>query len=167
MKNFITLLIVAVLLISCGGSTIYQPPEELVFSETTYLYKVFYPKGWVSTTGVNGGCTISIGEDAITIPFLIAIDENMKENDTKSLQEYEDVLLKSNPNGKIETKKISGKKSLWWYFNVSGVELASFMLPLDGIIVTGMIWPKQGELGTPENLRLARMVIDSFRLIEQ
>ncbi|MEZ4813158.1 MAG: hypothetical protein R2883_06750 [Caldisericia bacterium] len=145
-------------------NTIHQ---KSLLSLKQRIYKVYYPKGWESTTGVNGSCTISFMTDKITIPFVIAVDENVKTNDLESISEFTDILRSSNPNGKTEIKKISGKKSMWWYFDIMGVELASFILPLDGVIVTGMIWTRQSEEINTENLKLARMVVDSFRLIDQ
>jgi hypothetical protein len=165
MRKIIVITIVSLLtLISCGSEK--SIPEELKFSKTTSLYRVYYPEGWEATMGANGSCTISYNDTAITIPFLIIPDENAKPNDIESLGELKDVLIQNNPEGTTEIESISGKKALWWFFDVKGVELASFMLPLDGVILTGMVWPSQNEDFTYRELELARQIVDSFRLLK-
>lgn len=165
MRNGIIIFVVAVVfLVSCGGES--PIPEELQFSKTTSLYKVYYPKGWEATTGANGSCTISYHDTAITIPFLIIPDDHAKPNNIESLGELMDALVSKNPEGSTEIHSISGKKALWWYFDIEGVELSSFLLPLDGVIITGMIWPSQNKDFTTRELELARMIVDSFRLLQ-
>ena len=158
------LLVIAMLFVSCGSETSVSIPAELQLSETTSLYKVFYPEGWKATTGANGSCTISYHDTAITIPFLIIPDDYAKTNDIDSLGDLKDTLMRGNPGGSTEIHRISGKKALWWYYDIKDVELSSFMLPLDGVIITAMVWPSRNDEFSKRELEFARLIVDNFRL---
>ncbi|GEM_PF-669543 len=156
--------LVASLFVSCGTSVDDEIPIELVFSETTDLYQIFYPMDWSATVGSFGGTNITNKDGSITIPILIVPDDNVKDNDLDTIADLIEILKTTNSSGKAMEKRISGKTAYWWYFDVQGVELTSFMLPLDGVIVSCMVYAKNLPPERIHELDLARKIVESFRL---
>ncbi len=149
---------------SCGGQ---QVPPELVFKKTTDFFEVYYPKGFVVKPSVGGGVNIASEDNALQIPFAVYPFEEAKPDDISSIQELVDAFGSKNnsPGNKASVKGVSGHDALWIEGEANGETIYSFFLPLNGVVINCMMFPA-GKL-TKEQLRLGRLVVESFRLLEK